>query len=222
VKAADDEKAPAVKPPEGKAAPSKPPAGRPALKPAAPTARTGDSERAAISEADLKALHDNNIFSPRRVKRTVTKSTPTEPSSAEAVADRQTKPRPPLVTGFIFDQKSQCHVVVMEDRNGPAWKLFKEPKFLKPGDDVVGFHISSVERDRVVLTWDESTAAVKVGEALPDIGFQVPDKVEPAPSLVPAKAEAEAAPLDEGTKKKVLEELRGRYKKNRASPADEP
>jgi hypothetical protein len=225
-KAADEKAAaekPAEKPVEGKPVPPKPAAGRQPLKPPALQARTGDSERAAISEADLKALHENNIFSPRRVKRQPpTGGASSNPAATEAAADRQTKPRPPLVTGFIFDPKSQCHLVVMEDRNGPAWKLFKEPKFLKPGDDVVGFHISSVERDKVVLTWDESSAVLKVGEAAPDIGFQVPDKVEPAPAGVPAKAEAEAAPLDEGTKKKVLEELRGRYKKNRASSADEP
>lgn len=224
---AADEKPQAEKPAEGKTAPPKPAAGRPALKPQAPAARNGEPERVALSEADLKALHDNNIFSPRRVKRAPTKGGSAEGSSSSSEAaggvDRQTKPRPPIVTGFIYDQKSQCHVVVMEDRNGPAWKLFKEPKFLKTGDEVVGFRVGSVERDKVVLTWgDESSAVLKVGEPAPDIGFQVPDKAEAAPSASPVKEGAEASPQDEAAKKKVLEELRGRYKKNRKGTADEP
>jgi hypothetical protein len=220
-----DEKVKPEPPAEGAPSPAKAPGEKPRIPSAPAQARTGDSDRPTLSDSQLKALHENNIFSPRRVKRVAKSSSSSEPVSIPA--DVQTKPRPPLVTGFIYDAKAACYVVVVEDRNGPSWKLFKEPKFLKEGEEVVGFHINSIRERSVVVTWGESTAELKVGEPFPDIGFHVPEASIPqTPSnpatSAPGPAKAEAPPLDEGTKNKVLEELRGRYKKTRRSSADDP
>jgi hypothetical protein len=217
-----DEKAKPEPPAAGVPSPAKPPAEKVRAPSGPAQARTGDSDRPTVSDSQLKALHDNNIFSPRRVKRA-----PPSPKTSEVAAagvEVQTKPRPPLVTGFIYDAKAACYFVVVEDRNGPSFKLFKEPKFLKAGEEVVGFYINSITERTVVVAWGESTAELKVGEPLPDIGFQVPEaSTAPTPSTSsPGPAKAEAPTLDEGTKNKVLEELRGRYKKTRKSSADDP
>ena len=193
--------------------------GKPA--PTAAPAPAQDGERPAISASDLKLLRDSNIFSPRNRKRTYTSS----PSRTSREAHVPPKPRPPVVTGIFYDAKAESFIVVVEDRNEASLKQFKEPKFLKAGDEVGGYKIGPVTAEKAVFLKGDLSKDLKVGESLPG-----PDgkPVSVAPAVAPEDPEAAAPPdseekvdikpLDAESNSKALETLRSKVgKKNRPS-----
>jgi len=164
--------------------------------PAAPApAPAQDGERPALSAGEIKLLKDSNIFSPRSTKRP--KYTPTSREKSGGRSETPSappKPKPPVVTGIFFDAKEQTFLVVVEDRNSDSLKHFKEPKFLKAGDEVVGYKVSSITADKAVFVKGEISKELKVGEAMPGAdGKPV--------SVAPATDDPEAAPLPEGDEK---------------------
>lgn len=118
-----------------------------------------DGDRLPIPAAELKALRETNLFSPVRAKPA------RRDSRVEATPARA---KPPVVTGIFFDEKTQAHQVVVEDRNEDRLKRFKEPKFLKAGDEVVGLKIESVSAEKVVILQGGSAKELRVGDELPD------------------------------------------------------
>jgi hypothetical protein len=218
----------------------------PQAKPAPAAAPAQDVDRPAISAAELKALRDNNIFSPRSAKRsskpsyTSTRSTPVVP----------TKPKAPVVTGIFLDPKTQAHVAIVEDKNDASHKFFKEPKFMKPGDEWAGIKLESVTSEKAVFNRAGTTKDVHVGEALPESeekplgaadagedyfgedGEPVPADAAASPSTSPSsgtsrkgmrsrtesRTETKPAVTTEN-QSRTLEEMKKRLKKNR--PGDE-
>jgi hypothetical protein len=120
-----------------------------------------DPDRLPVPAAELKALRETNLFSPIRAKPARRDSSRVEAPPA--------RPKPPVVTGIFFDEKTQTHRVVVEDRNEERFKRFKEPKFLKVGDEVVGLKIQSVSAEKaMILLQGDSSKELRVGDALPD------------------------------------------------------
>ena len=108
--------------------------------------------------------------------------------------------------------------MVVEDRNEASLKQFKEPKFLKAGDEVGGLKVGVVTAERASFLKGDTAKELKVGESLP-----VDDKaISAAPPSddpeAPPAAEAEIKPVDPETNTKVLDELKKkRGKKERPS-----
>jgi len=190
--------------------------------PAAPApAPVQDGERPSLSAGELKLLKDTNIFAPKGTKKRTTPGPrpPNTPKDPPAPA----RPKPPVVTGIFFDAKAEAFLVVVEDRNIESLKHFKEPKFLKAGDEVLGFKVASITSEKAVFVKGDVSRELKVGEPMPGAdGKPV--------SAAPAVDDPEAAPLPEGEEKveikpqdaetnnKTLEEMRKKVgKKNRPS-----
>jgi hypothetical protein len=198
-------------------------------------AKTGVS--AVVSEADLKRLKEHNIYSPRSPKREVRidrdrrgGTSSSGPSSAPPV---ELKPKPPVLTGLVFDEKAGGHVALVEDRNPvPAregdrdLRLFKEPRFLKAGDTLLVYTIETVTADSISLTQGEAKKELRVGESFPDIPGTTSSTPAPAaaPSAAPAPAEAKPevrteakteTPSTGESAEDILKKLRDRNKKNR-------
>ena len=110
----------------------------PQSKPAAAAAPAQEVDRPLISAAEIKSLRDTNIFAPRNTKRKAPSHSPASRTSARFESSTPAKPKPPVITGIFFDGKAQAWLVVVEDRNESSLKQFKEPKFLKAGDEVNG------------------------------------------------------------------------------------
>ncbi len=198
----------------------------PQARPASAVAAEQDADRPAINPTELRLLRDSNIFSPRSTKRplkstrTYEKKTHTESAPA--------RPKPPVVTGIFFDLQLQAQVVVVEDRNEGSLKQFKEPKFLKAGDELNGYKVESISPEKAVFQKGETSKELRVGDPMPDDGKAVaaaapsedPEDAESSPtpekSVTAPPARTEAKPADprtlEGMKKRV-------GKKNR--PGDE-
>ena len=124
-----------------------------------------DPDRPAISASDLKALNENNVFSPHTKRRTPPSnygSKTSRPPSPPA------KPKPPAVTGIFFDLKTQDYLVIVEDRNTGSARFFKEPKFLKAGDEVLGIKVQSVTQEKAVFLKGETPKEAHVGDSLPE------------------------------------------------------
>lgn len=179
-----------------------------------------DPDRPAISAVDLKALRDSNIFAPRTAKRRPPPSTPSRRSETAGTPPAPPKPKAPVITGIFFDGKAQAWLVVVEDRNDAALRQFKEPKFLKAGDEVSGHKVGTVTAERAVFLKGDSSKELKVGDSLPS------DEAKPFSAATPEDPEAAAAadgeveikPLDSAAKTEVLEALKKkRGKKDRPS-----
>lgn len=177
-----------------------------------------DPERPALSITELKALRENNIFAPRSAKRTAPK-TPKSERSGRFETTTPSKPKPPLVTGIFFDAKAEAFLVVVEDRNIESMRQFKEPKFLKSGDEVSGCKVGAVTAETAVFVHGETSKELRVGDSLP-----ADDKVSAAavdsgePASVPAEAAVDAKPVDPEAHARTLEEMRKKVgKKNRPS-----
>lgn len=176
-----------------------------------------DPERPALSIAELKALRENNIFAPRSARRTTPKTSKSErPGRFETTAPA--KPKPPLVTGIFFDAKAEAFLVVVEDRNSESMRQFKEPKFLKSGDEVSGFKVGAVTAETAVFVHGETSKELRVGDSLP-----ADDKVSAAPAengeAAPAPSpSAEAPPSSSESYEETFRKMREKVgKKNRPS-----
>lgn len=186
-------------------------------KPAA--APVQEFDRPVLSAADIKALRDTNIFAPRNAKRKPPSVSSSPRSSRFEHSSAPAKPKPPVVTGIFFDGKAQAWLVVVEDRNETSLKQFKEPKFLKTGDEVGGLKVGPVTAEKASFLKGDAAKELKVGDPLPVDEKAVPvaapasDDPEAAPP-----AEVEIKPADAETNTKVLEELKKkRGKKDRPS-----
>jgi hypothetical protein len=185
-----------------------------------------DPDRPRLSIRDFKGLRENNVFAPAKPVRTAAprhegrKETSAPPPAAPA------KPRTPVVTGFVFDDETQAFQVLVEDRNSDAkLKLFAQPRFLKAGEEFLGYGIEAVDREVVTVKAGETVKELKVGDSFPEGVGKALEKTEtPAdPSsgektdAVPAPGKAaEAAPaLDEAVRNKILEERKNKFKKKR-------
>jgi len=177
--------------------------------PAAPApAPVPDGERPSLSAAEVKLLKDSNIFAPKGTKKRY--SSPPRPPGGSKEPAAPAKPKPPVVTGIFFDAKADTFLVVVEDKNtDSSLKLFKEPKFLKVGDEVVGFLKGDVSKE------------LKVGEPMPGADGKpvsaavTPEDPEAAP-LPEGDEKVEIKPQDAETNTKTLDEMRKKVgKKNR-------
>jgi hypothetical protein len=125
------------------------------------------------------------------------------------------------VTGIFFDAKLKCYLVVVEDRNEASLKQFKEPKFLKTGDEVNGLRIGTVTAEKAAFLRGEIAKELLVGESLPgsDGKTAAPatsEDPEASPSSSDGEEKVDIKPLDHEEKTKVLEQMRKqRGKKNR-------
>jgi len=194
-----------------------------AAPPAVPApAPVQEGERPSLSVAELKLLRDSNIFAPRSAKRSTRFSKESRPRGSETPAPPP-KPKPPVVTGIFFDAKADAFLVVVEDRNSDPLKHFKEPKFLKVGDEVVGYKIVSVTADKAVFSKGETSKELKVGESMPAVdGKPVSAATTPedpeAASAPEGEEKVEIKPQDAETNHKTLDEMRKKVgKKNRPS-----
>lgn len=193
----------------------------PQSKPAA--AASQDVERPAISAAEIKALRDTNIFAPRNQKRKPPSSPPSSRGSARFEPAAPAKPKPPVVTGIFFDGQLQAWLVVVEDRNESSLKQFKEPKFLKAGDDVGGLKVGAVTAEKATFLKGETSRELKVGESLPAedkaVSIVPTSATLDDPDAPPAPAaDVEIKPVDAESGAKILEELKKkRGKKERPS-----
>jgi hypothetical protein len=181
-----------------------------------------EGERPSLSMTELKLLKDTNIFAPKGTKKRYPPTSRSTGGSKEPAAPA--KPKPPVVTGIFFDAKADTFLVVVEDKNTDAsLKLFKEPKFLKVGDEVAGFKVTSVTADKAVFLKGDVSKELKVGEPMPGTdGKPVsaatsPEDPEAAP---PSEGDekVEIKPQDAETNTKTLDEIRKKVgKKNRPS-----
>jgi hypothetical protein len=191
----------------------------PQSKPAASAAPAQEVDRPSISAAEIKSLRDTNLFAPKNAKRKPPSYSPSSSRTASRFeSTTPAKPKPPVITGIFFDGKEQAWLVVVEDRNESSLKQFKEPKFLKTGDEVGGFKVGPVTAERASFLKGDTAKELKVGEALP-----ADDKtVSAAPASddpeAPSAPEVEIKPVDAESNAKVLEELKKkRGKKERPS-----
>ena len=213
----------ALGPVEGMLAGDEPVAAAAQGTPSAPPAQAPDPDRPAISSTELKALRDSNIFAPRNAKKrpVYTSRESSKPRTPSAPA----QPKPPVVTGIFMDVKQQCYIVVVEDRNDSSLRQFKEPKFLKTGDEACGYKIGPVTAEKAVFLKGDASKEYRVGEALGSTDAKVSDAAPSSddPDAVPVEGEEKAdkteiKPLDNEEKTKVLEKMRrDRGKKARPS-----
>lgn len=207
----------------------------PQAKPAPPAAAAQDPDRPAIPVVELKALRDNNIFSPRAAKRSVRSAE----SRSRGTPPAPVKPKAPVVTGIYFDSRSQAHHAIVEDKNDSAHRLFKEPKFMKAGDEWAGIRLESVTQDKAVFNKGGTSREVQVGESLPEAEEKPLGAVDSAEEPVaddgetpPASASGsspknqfrgrtESKTMTPESQGRTLEEMKRRVKKNRPSDPEE-
>lgn len=189
---------------------------------------TQDADRPAIAADDLKALRENNVFSPGKKRLPPTgreRDRDRSSTSTSSAPSAPKRPLPPMVTGVFLDAKEQVHVAVVEDRNSESsMKLFTKPKFMKAGEEVAGYTINSIAADRIIVKQGSTVKELRVGESFPGVADSaLPAEFEgpPLPSDHPeAKAfearpaestERKSGPLDPETVKKI-EEMKQRMK----------
>lgn len=189
------------------------PADEPQAKPAPPAAPAQDPDRPTISAAELKALRDNNIFAPRGAAKRPPKRESGGYKSAPAAPIR---PKAPIVTAIYLDSATQAYNVIVEDRNDASRKFFKEPKFMKAGDEWSGIKLESVTQDKAVFSRDGASKDVHLGEGIAEIdskplsavtaeneGFDDGDSAVPAESSA-TPAPSSTTPAAPGTSKKSM------------------
>ena len=172
-----------------------------------------DPDRPTYSAADLKALREANVFSPRRSGSASSgrrEERRPEPRS-EPVPSR---PKPIQVTGFVLDPATKTPRAILEDRNEEKSRTLKEPLFAKPGDEAAGWTVEEVTSEQVTIAQGETKKTLRVGESFPD-----PAPVAGAAPAVETPAEVKPPPLDDGAKNDILERLKQKNKKKRT---DEP
>jgi hypothetical protein len=181
-----------------------------------------DADRPAIAASEIKALRDSNIFAPYGPKRKSPPSSFSKSSRSEPVV--APKPKAPVVTGIFFDAKMKCYLVVVEDRNEASLRQFKDPKFLKSGEEVVGLKVGPVTADKATFLKGEIAKELSVGDSLPAELKAAAAATSDDPEAVPSDGEekVDIKPLDTEEKNKVLEKMKKeRGKKNRPNNDDQ-
>ena len=123
------------------------------------------------------------------------------------------------VTGvsYVLTQKSMVNRIT-----DSSLKQFKEPKFLKTGDEVNGLQVGTVTAEKASFLKGEISKELLVGESLPGSDGKTvapassgsSDDPEGSPS--DSEEKVDIKPLDHEEKTKVLEQMRKqRGKKNR-------
>jgi len=184
-------------------------------------AQAPDIDRPALVASEIKALRESNIFAPYGRKSFPSKSSKTTERKHEPAA--VPKPKAPVVTGIFFDEKQKCFLVVVEDRNEGSLKQFKEPKFLKTGDEVSGLKVGPVTAEKASFFKGEIAKDLLVGDSLPgaEMKASAPPSDDPEAAPLDTDEKVEIKPLDTEEKNKVLEKLKKeRGKKNRPSSDD--
>jgi hypothetical protein len=197
-----------------------------------PTAQ--DPDRPPIAASEIKALYDNNIFAPRSAKGRPPRKDKPGGKNGDGVPS---KPKPPVVTGiFEYDAKSKACQMIVEDRNGAEFKLFKEPKFLKVGDEWDGLMIESVTKEKAVYKLGGVSHEIRVGESLPDREWKAVPSVKmddgltddedlPIPDVktsVPSQGKPDVKSQTPADQNSILEDLKRRNKKrNRSGDPEE-
>ncbi len=189
-------------------------ADEPQAKPAPTAAAAQDPDRPAISPTELKALRDNNIFAPKSASKRPPRS---KEGSISRSVPTPVRPKAPQVTAIFLDAASQAYQVIVEDRNDSSRRFFKDPKFMKAGDEWSGIKLESVTQDKAVFSRDGASKEVHIGEPIAEIdskplsaaagdseGFD--DGESPAPSDVtlPAPSGSTTSPSSPGTSKKSM------------------
>ncbi|HLY75389.1 MAG TPA: hypothetical protein VKU80_14810 [Planctomycetota bacterium] len=213
-------------------------------KPGSSAAPAQDPDRPAIPVADLKALRENNIFAPRSAKMRPPR--PQGGSSRTAKDDAPVKPRSPVVTCIYFDTALQVHQAILEDKNPAGHRFFKDPMFMKAGDEWRGFKLESLTQDKATFNKGGVPKEVGIGEPLPDVegmplsaltpedeagedgGTAPPTDPAAAPSSSKKNSFRNRSDSRSETKSQVpenqaqtLENMKRRVKKNRPSDPEE-
>lgn len=166
-------------------------------------------ERRPLALSEFEGLVANNIFSPAKVKRPEVRSRPPYSTPSEPAKPR---PKPPVVTGFILEPGTTVYRVIIEDRNtDEKLKHFKEPKFLKAGDELLGWKVEAVGAQSATVRHGETVKELRTGESLPENGAAAP-AASAAPSE-PKPAEPAPVPSDSAS---ILEELKRKRNKQRS------
>ncbi len=208
----------------------------PQAKPVPTAAPAQDPDRPAIAAADLKALRETNIFAPKGIRRTPPPSTFSGTRTSPPAPYRH---RPPILTAIFLDLASQSHQVIVEDRNDSTHRYFKEPKFMKAGDEWAGVKVESITQDVAVFSKAGASKEVRIGEPLPEIeakplsSTDVTDEGFSDDGETPAPAESSTSPSrirktspesktqTSEEQNRVLEEMRRKNKKKNRPGADE-
>ncbi|HZE95775.1 MAG TPA: hypothetical protein VE981_01995 [Planctomycetota bacterium] len=216
------------------------------VKPPPAAAPAQDPDRPTISTTELKALRDNNIFAPKSTKRgpKITGGGTSTPKPAIPA-----KPKPPVITAIFLDAASQAFQAIVEDKNPAALKLFKDPKFMKAGDEWSGITLESLTQDKAVFNKGGTSREVRIGESLPEseaaplsastTDDEFMDELEaavaaegspagtaPSPSAPPSTKKGRTRVESNSTtppenQGKTLEEMKRRLKKNRPTTPEE-
>ncbi len=180
-----------------------------------------DLDRPTVSLDDFKGLRENNIFAPSKPARQ--ESSRRHDSNG---ATPPSKPKTPVVTGIVYDAKGREFRVLAEDRNSDAkLVVFTQPRFLKVGEEFLGYRIESVNQETVTVKAGETTAEIRAGDSFPEFDGWNLEKTagEKAAALPAEKVDPPAPPLDEAARSMILEKLKGKLKKNRKeSDFEEP
>jgi hypothetical protein len=174
-------------------------------------------ERPELGEVQVDALRKKNIFSPFRTKPFDPPKPPGGTTTTSTPAAVPAKPKPPMVTGIVYDEASKSFQVIIEDRNEEKFRQLTGPKFLKAGEEVLDVRIESVAKDKVVVVRGEAKKELTAGDPLwePEGSTSVA-----APSTTTSPA-VESKPADPAVTNSVLEELKKKNKKKDRS-YDEP
>lgn len=194
-----------------------------------------DPDRPRVSLRDFKGLRENNVFAPARPPRRESRTpSPSSAPPAPPPPPAPLKPRTPVVTGIVYSEEDQAWQVLVEDRNDDLkLKLFAQPRFLKAGEEFLGYVVESVTEGTVAVRVGETVRELGLGDSFPErLGTPPVPKGETAaptgerPETAPA-AEGAAPPVPEGkpgaispvpddeARRKVLEELKKKYRKTR-------
>ena len=176
-----------------------------------------DPDRPTYSAADLKALREANVFSPRRSGGSSSSGRREERRSETRSEPAPVRPKPIQVTGFVLDPATKTPRAILEDRNDEKLRTLKEPLFAKPGDEAAGWTVEEVTSEQVTIAQGETKKVLRVGESFPDPAPVAPAAGSPTPDK-PVEAAA-PPPLDDASKNDILERLKQKNKKKRT---DEP
>lgn len=180
-------------------------------------AQAAGGDRPPLPASELKSLRESNIFSPYRAKG-AERPTRREERRTETRTEAA-KPKAAMLTGIVFDAALPGHKGLIEDRNEERLRVLKEPKFVKAGDEVLGFRVEEIGADRVRLVLPDGTSKdLAVGDSLPAVEAATANP-EPAVEGKPASA-AESKPLDESVKSEILERLKKKNRKKDRSQDD--
>ena len=170
-------------------------------------------DRPSISQAELKGLLENNVFSPHRTRAF-------EPRRGESRGETRrpetpSKPKPLTITGLFADPVSGVPKAIVEDRNDERHRILKEPKFVVGGEEFAGLKIESVSADGVVVSRGDVKKECRLGDPLPE--GDAPAASPSGDSETKTDAAPAAPALDDASKNDVLERLRKSNGRRRSS-----